>query len=96
MLGNVSFGLLCIIVLIFSFEEYFLLMKRLKINGPSVTSTIMAVVLFIILILFKNDILESRFLFLTPLAFILIMIGQMISKNRNPVTNVAIISFAFI
>lgn len=56
----------------------------------------MAVVLFIILILFKNDILENRFLFFTPLVFVLIMIGQIISKNRNPVTNAAISSFAFI
>ena len=96
MLGNISFGLFMIIVLIFSFEEYFKLMKRLKIKGPAASSTIMAVLLFIALVLFKNDIIKYRFLYLTPLVFIFIMIGQMIERNRNPITNVAVSSFSFI
>jgi len=96
LLGNLSFGMFCIIILIFSFDEYFSLMKRLKIESLNVLATIAAVSLLILLILFKNAVVDSAFLYLTPLAFIVVMAGQMIGKNRNPITNVTISCFSFI
>lgn len=96
LLGNVSFGLLCMIILIFSMDEYFKLIKRIKISTDALTSILMAAALMLILILYKNDLVGSNWLYLPPLLVLLTLMSQVFKKHRNPVQSVALTSFSYL
>jgi phosphatidate cytidylyltransferase len=96
LLGDLSFGLLCVIVLIFALDEYYKMVKKLKIKTPENWATGAGVFVFVLFMLYKNDIIPSQILFIIPLVFIGFMIDQMMSSQRSPLTNLAVTSFAFI
>ena len=95
-LGSVSFGLFCTLVLYFSMDEFFKMVKRLKINTPESWASIAAVIVFVMVILFKNDVIGMNVLMLSPMIFIIFMINELMSTNRNPLTNLAVTVFGFI
>lgn len=96
LLGNVSFGLLCLIIMIFSMDEYFRLIKRLKIKVNLLPAVSMAVIFFLILMLVQNSLLELSALSVVLLFFILLMIGLLFKSQRQPITLVAVSSFSLI
>ncbi len=96
MLGNISFGLLCLIILLISYDEYFKMMKRLKMKSQSIAAMVAAGLSFTLLILYKNDIVRSGWLAIPMFFVLLLMIGQLMKKQRNPVSNLTSTIFSFI
>lgn len=96
LLGNVTFGILCLIVIIFSLDEFFKLMKRLKMNDDVLPAVSMASASFISLMLFMNELTGPQFLSIIFLFFLIMMIIQMSKNQRNPIMNSAINIFSLV
>ena len=95
-LGNITFGILCLIVMIFSLDEFFKLMKRLKMNGDVLPAISMASASLISLMLYMNELTGPQSISLIFLFFLLIMIIQMSKNQRNPILNSAINIFSLV
>lgn len=94
--GSASFGLLCLIFLLLSFDEYFQLIKRMKIRAYDAIVLILTGLSFILVLLHKEIDLPLQFMALIPLVFIYIMVKELFGKIKNPFMNVGFTMFGFI
>ncbi|HAW51710.1 MAG TPA: phosphatidate cytidylyltransferase [Flavobacteriales bacterium] len=88
-LGAVSFGFLCMLILILALDEYFKLVKRLKISPPDILIIVCAGLSFILVFMNKSIDLNVKYLFIIPLCFLLFMIKELVKNTKNPLSNVA-------
>ena len=95
-LGNVSFGLLCLSILVLSCNEFYAMVRKLKLNPMSVMATSLAGIAYIILILYKNNIAKESALYLCLLFFIILMTAEMLGNTRNAVYNFSMSSLCMV
>ena len=86
-LGSISFGLLCMLILILALDEYFKLVKRIKVSPPDILIIICSGLSFILVFMNKSIDLNTKYLFLIPLSFLLFMSRELMKNTKNPLTN---------
>ena len=95
-LGSLSFGFVCLLILILSLDEYFRLIKRLKFRPPDILILICAGLSFVLVFLNRSIDLSYKYLFFIPLSFIVIMTREVYKRSKNPLYNLAFGTFGFV
>lgn len=95
-LGSLSFGFLCMLILILSMDEYFRLVKRLKVKTADILVMVCAGLSFSLVFMNRSLGLDSKFLFLIPLSFLAFMIREVYKRSTSPFNSLAYGTFGMI
>jgi len=94
--GSASFGLLCLLFLVLSFDEYFRLINRMKIRAYDPIVLILSGLAFLLVFLYKEFDLSPKYLSLIPLCLIYIMIKELFGKIKSPFINIGFTILGFV
>ena len=95
-LGSLSFGFVCLLILILSLDEYFRLVKRLNIRPPDILILVCAGLSFALVFMNRSIALPSKYLFAIPVCLLFFMIREIYKKSKNPLYNLVFGVFGFV
>ena len=75
------------LILVLALDEYFKLVKRLKVSPPDILVIVCSGLSFVLVFMSKSIDLNAKYLFLIPLSFVLFMIREVYKNSKNPLSN---------